>query len=365
MDLPPNLWPTFLRLALGSEDPAIDSPEMLQRLITESSAEGLLALMFTDQQTPRKVAAGLRKANAIRSLLVERARLQHEAAQRFVEVVGAERCLFFKGFEYRYRLYSRPEMRMALDVDVYVPSRYLNDALHQLTEAGYPAVRPGHGRMWAPDYYEIAVDVGEVRVEVHRSVGHRVRANVDYEELWSQRVEIDADGLRIACPSVVHMLVLHMMNIGKDELASPIGRFVDLWLMLRMLPEAMRETATVAKRWGVESSVYSALRIVMRLFPDIASDHLHALSESLLSSGRRRFLDRWVIPDRTRRLSGHRNRLSQLWRKYWLIDSPVRRGAFAAYSAWSTVAACALEAMHSTAVDQYRATTVGKDQPRR
>ena len=365
MDLPPNLWPTFLRLALGSEDPAIDSPETLQRLITLSAAEGLLALMFADPRTPPQVAAGLQKANAVRMLLVERARLQHEAARRFVEIAGAEECLFFKGFDYRYRLYSRPELRTALDIDVYVPPRSLKKVLMSLREAGYPPVRSGHGLMWAPGYFEIGVDVGEVRVEIHRSFGHRVRASVDYEELWADRVEINAGSLRVACPSIAHMPVVHMLNIGKDELASPIGRFVDLWLMLRMHAEAIDQIAAIAKRWRVEASVYSSLQIVMQLFPDIATDDLRAVSESLLRSGKRHFLDRWVIPDRTARLSGHHGRLSQLWRKYWLTDTAVRRGAFAVYSAWLAIAAYAREAMHPSAVDEYRATRLGENNLRR
>jgi hypothetical protein len=349
MELPPGLWPLFLRV--GTADP--------ERLIVRAQQEGLLPLMLFDASAPAPLREVASRALALRALTEARARLHLEAAARFVSIVGGDACLFFKGFDARHRLYERPELRPSADIDVLVPRKNISEAVMRLREAGYPQIRSAHGTVWAPGHYEIAFDIGEVRIEMHRSMGHAIRTSVDYEAVWSESLPLHAGTIEARCLRPAHAIAAQALNLAKDEFSGGMVRFLDLWLMLRKWPEAIEESVEIARRWSVQRALYGALTLVTRMFPDADSDAIRRARTSLGNARVRGFLDRRVLPDRNLMPAGHVDgRLMQLWRKGWLTDAAWRRAAFLGYHAFLLAGGAAVEAFHRGEVDRYHAKKV-------
>jgi hypothetical protein len=354
--LPPELWLRFLRLALGDAVHAPLGAAAIQRLLTSASEEGLAPLLFAETALPGNVRDALSRSMAIRALYLRRMQLQQAAARTLADVVGSESFLFLKGFDYRYRLYDHPELRPSADIDVYVPPPLVKTVVTRLTKAGCPQVISGHGTVWAPRYFEIAFDLGEVRVEVHRSFSHRIRTTVDYNAIWSDREPFDAGGFPAFRLSPLHALAYHALNLAKDELAAPLVRFVDLYRMLHRWPELVPNLVPIAREWQLERAVYASLRMVTTLFPSVHTADLDATIDLLLSPRSRRFLDTRVIPDRSTLGAGHVDgRTMQLWRKYWLTDRLWRRFAFALEYLWLLTAGTFRESLSRGGVARYRA----------
>lgn len=339
LPLPPSLWPLFLRLAVGSETQSLDTPEARDRLIKVASEEGLLPLLLAAPDVPPAVARVRQTMGALGALMNARYLLQLEAARKLVAIAGD--VMFIKGFDYRHRLYPSPVLRPSGDVDALVPPSSVAAAMRALPAAGYPRITKGLARMTG-EYYELSYDVGQVRVELHRSIGHRIRASIDYEELWTRREPFQVGETTFFRPSPTDALLLHAVTLAKDEMAASLVRFVDFAAMLRLWPDRIEEAAALARRWNVQGALYASLRVTTTLFPEAATAAIRNAEESLLTRRARAFLDRNVIPDRTSRLSGHLDgRFQQLWRKFWLTDQAWRRVAFIGYSAWAMATAAA------------------------
>jgi hypothetical protein len=317
------------------EAPATLPPETLHRLLTCAAEEGLLPLLCHDPLVPASVREALIHAPAIRSLYLRRLDLHRQAARALIDAIGADTCVFVKGFEYRYRLYSRPELRPSADIDVYVPPGRIDDVIARLRSAGYRLAASEGEALWGTGYYEVGVDIGEVRVEIHRTFGHAVRTAVDYEEIWAKRELFLAGDFEARRLAPLHAMGLHVLNLAKDELSSPLIRFVDLFLMLRLWPEQIVPLTALARRWRIERGLFGSLRVVTSLFPEAGTEVVAEAMESLLTAGARRFLDRHVLPDRLRTVSGQVDgRAKQLWRKLWLTDGAGRRASFFGLWAW-------------------------------
>ncbi len=328
-DLPAALWPLFLRLALDDDAPSALPPEALHRVLTCATEEGLLPLLYGDAAVPESVREAATNAPAIRSLYLRRLGLHLRAARTLVEILGPDGCVFIKGFDYRFRLYARPELRPAADIDVYIPPERVDEAVARLSGAGGRLASSEGAALWGNDYYEVALDVGEVRVEIHRAFGHRIRTAVDYEDVWAQREPFAAGDFEARRLAPLHAMGVHVLNLAKDELSSPLIRFVDFFLMLRLWPELIPALSALARAWKIERALYGSLRVATTLFREIETEAVERAMESLLAPGARRFLDTFVIPDRLKRRSGHLDgRAMQLWRKCWLTDGAARRAAF-------------------------------------
>jgi hypothetical protein len=354
--VPPELWPLFLRLTFGTEVPDMADPAVRDRLIKSATAEGLLPLLFADPALPEALHSVRASMRGLEALMRARYRLHLEAAKRYAAIVGEG--LFLKGFDYRHRLYPAPELRVSQDIDVILPSARVPAAVRALTDAGYPQVRSAHGTVWTPgNYYEVSFDIGEVRLELHRSLGHKVRAAIDYDELWSRREAFEVDGTTFARTTPAHAIVVHAISLAKDELSASLARWVDLSLMLERWSPLLAEVVEIAKRWRVERALYSSLRVAGDLFPSTRSEAMALAQQALLSQRERSFLDRRVIPDLSHIQSGHIDgRMMQLWRKFWLTDGVARRLAFIGYSIWILGASRVAEARHPHAVDDYIAS---------
>lgn len=357
LDFPPNLWDLFLAHVFGDARARIESGDERGRLFVNATDEGLLPLMFWADDVPDAIARARASAPAFRALGEQRYRMHHETARQVVDACGADTFLFIKGFEYRFRIYPAPHLRPCADIDIYVPPENLKVVRDRLTQAGYPRVFTKHGQIWSPSSYEITHEVGKLSVEIHRTFGTSVRTSVDYAAVWRDAEEFDAHGFRARQPSPLHSMAYHVLNLAKDELTGSLIHYVDLWLFLQRWPGLLPELGEVCRRWSVERALYASLSLLVRMFPDAASPEIAALTNSLLDARSRTFLDRHVVPDRTRLPSGHREgRLKQLWRKFWLIDGVARRFLFAANHLWIVSSAFVNEALHPRAVARFRAS---------
>jgi hypothetical protein len=328
-DLPAALWPVFLRLALEDAAPSTLTPEAFHRVLTCATEEGLLPLLYDDAAVPETVREATMKAPAIRSLHLRRLGLHLQAARTLVETLGPDGCLFIKGFDYRFRLYARPELRPSADLDVFIPLERVDDAIARLTSAGGRLAFSKGTALWGRDYYEVGLDIGEVRIEIHRTIGQRLRTSVDYESVWAQREPFRAGDFETRRLAPLHAMGVHVLNLAKDELSSPLIRFVDFFLMLRLWPDLVPALPELARAWRIERALYGSLRLVTALFREVETEAITQAMEGVLSPGARRFLDASVIPNRLKTLSGHRDgRVLQLWRKWWLTDGVARRAVF-------------------------------------
>ena len=331
------------------ESPQIDSEADWNRLATAASQEGLLPLLM--YAPPPEIANLMARATALRALVDHRHALQATAARTFVSIYGEG--VFYKGWDLRHRLYSLPQLRPSADLDVLVRRSKVSGVRKALTTAGHPQVRSASGTVWAPFYYELGFDIGEVRVEVHRSAFQPVRATVDYDEIHAARESFVADGVTYYRPSALHATVLHALALAKDEMAVPMIRFVDFWLMLRRWPDQIGPAIDLARRWSLRRALYASAHLTGILFGGIPS--LAQIESELVTRRERTFLNSKVLPDRTRMASGHNDgRAAQVWRKFWLMDNVRRRVAFAGFHVLTVAAAAVTEALSRGAVERYR-----------
>ena len=312
-------------------------------MVVAANDEGLLPLLLHDPAVSA-IAAALPGTPALRALVAARYRLHLTAATSVVRMLGD--CLFFKGFDYRYRLYEKPELRPSADVDFHLPFKNVQAAIETMASHGIAQVYSPHPATMAPNYYEVSFDVGEVRVELHRAFNHRIRAAIDEESIWESRERWRFGDVEASRPSPAHAIMLHALSLAKDEMSARLIRFVDLWIMLRRWEHELPAAVALARAWRLERALYASLYTVSQLFPDLASERFTAAAETLLTPRARRFLRRHVLPDRTRILGGHREgRGKQLWRKYWLTDGLARRAGLAAYSAFAVASSAWRKAM--------------------
>jgi len=309
-----------------------------------ANRQGLLPLLMADPDLPDAVAAAKSRFRALEALYRKRYELSRIGTLELSRVLGRDSFLFYKGSDYRHRLYDKPELRTMTDVDVYVPAPKLQAALERLTAAGYPRKYVAYGAHFAPGFYDVSFEVKGVHVEIHRSFAQRVRAGIDYDGIWRRREWFEADGIAGYRLSPADSILVQAYSLAKDEFSSDLNRYLDFYLLLQRYGGGLRDCVGHARAWAIQRPLFGALHLTSSLFP---SARTAAVSESiglLLSARTRTFLAGRVLPDPGKEPSGHvTGRRVQLWRKYWLIDTLWRRLAFVAHHGWETIAGLAVE----------------------
>lgn len=327
-------------LAFGSETPQIRSEACWSLLATAAWEEGLLPLLM--YAPPPEVAGFMTRTAALRALVDSRHRLQATAARTFVSIYSEG--VFYKGWDLRHRLYALPQLRPSADLDVLVRRRDVNTLRNALDARGYSQVRFASAAAWAPGHYELGFDIGEVRLEVHRSAIQPVRATIDYDEIHAAREPFVADGVTFYRPSPLHAVVLQALSLAKDEMAASMIRFVDFWLMLRRWPDQIAPAIDLARRWSLRRALYASAHLTETLFGGIPN--LAQIERELVTRRERTFLDTRVLPNRILMAAGHNDgRRAQLWRKFWLMDNLQRRLAFAGFHFLGLAAGAARQAL--------------------
>jgi hypothetical protein len=337
--VPISIWDAVHRLATGREWPPA-SAEEARRFVEQANRDALLPLLFDAPGMPAAVATALVPFRALRQAFIRRAEVFDGLTAKLMALMEHEPFVVFKGSDYRHRLYPRPELRPSQDIDVLIPleraapltARF--EAAHLLRYFSEGA--RGHLR----HYNEFAFDLGGALVELHTSLNYRLRVPIDYETVWERRVPFEAGPLRAFRLADSDALIFHAVNNAKDEFSAPLIRYVDLWLLLRDSAPGLEQAADDARRWGVARALYGTLELGRRVVPELDTPQVRAVLKSLLPARTRRFLDGQVLFDPRVEAAGHvRGRRVQLWRKFWLIETPWRRVAYVAYHLYASVAA--------------------------
>lgn len=299
---------------------------------------------MAEEDLPQEVMAAKARFRALDALYRKRYELNRDGTLELLRVLGAEAFLFFKGADYRHRVYDRPEQRAMTDVDIYIPSAEFPAAVKKLRDAGYPRKYSDFGAAFLPWHYEISVVIGGVHVELHRSFSQRVRAAIDYEGMWRRRERFERDGVRGCRLSPADALLAHAFGLAKDEFGSDLNRFLDFYLLLQSYQDELDACVKRAKSWQIERPLFGALYLTSAMFPDAKTAAVGRAMDALLDRPTRQFLVARVLPDRTAQQSGSASgRLTQLRRKFALIDRYRRRVAFVAYYVYASAIGLALE----------------------
>ncbi len=341
--VPRELWPIVHRLATSREWPPRGESDVTA-FFDYANRQKLLPLLMADADLPPQVIAAKPRYRALDALYRKRFELSREGAQELQRILGADAFLFFKGSDYRHRLYSRPEQRPSADIDVYIPSAQLSAALRKLEAAGYPRKYTGYGAAFSPWYHEISVVIGGVHVELHRSFSQPVRAAIDYDGLWRRRERFERDNIGGFRLSSADAILCHAFSLAKDEFSSELNRFLDFYLLLQSYEGELDSCVTRAKAWQIERPLFGALHLTAKMFPGARTAAVNRAIEALLDHSTRRFLADQVLPDPTTEPSGRvSGRRIQIRRKFALIDRRWRRIAFLAQSFCATAIGSAFE----------------------
>jgi hypothetical protein len=327
--LPSSLWPTLHRLTAAEGWPP-SSPDTADLLVAQASRQGLLPLLLeAEAELPGIVRDRLTRLGAWRALHRRRADMLVEALGGLARLLDGEPWLVLKGAEYMFRLYPRPDLRPMHDLDILVPRERCEAVCARLRAAGL-TTRVAEPVQRLASHHERQFLRGAVVVEVHHSFIQRTRHRIDYEAVWRRRVGLPAGPVRTSRLDDTDALVYHALSMAFDEFRVRLVRYVDLWRMLEAAPGIARDAARRARDWRARHAVYGAFRQLVRLCPELEGGEVDTVSRELLAPGVRRFLDRAVLPGLEEQTEAVRpGRVTQLWRKFWLMDDVGHRLAFA------------------------------------
>lgn len=340
--VPPELWPIVCRLATGRQWPPVSDADVAA-FFDYAQREKLLALLMADNDLPDQVIRGKSRFRALVALYRRRYELNRDVVLEVLRILGPEAFLFYKGTDYRHRLYAHPEQRAMNDIDIYLPWGELPAAMKKLEAAGYPR-KYGYYEAFSPGYYEVTVEIGDILVELHRSFAQRVRAAIDYDGLWSRRERFERDGVSGYRLSPADAILAHAFSLSKDEFSSELSRFLDFYLLLQQYDDELVTCVARAKAWQIERSLFGALHITTTLFPGARTAAVNEAMNALLDPSTRQYLADQVLPDPTTERSGWKTgRYIQLRRKFALMDRRWRRVGFVVYQIYSTVGGLLME----------------------
>jgi hypothetical protein len=341
--VPRELWPIVCQLANGCAWPPHGDAE-IDAFFQYAVRQKLLPLLLASDDLPSEVSAAKARFRALDALYRRRYELSRIGTLELQRVLGTDAFLFFKGADYRHRLYAQPHWRPMEDIDVFLPPNRIGEALRELRAAGYPRKHTDFGAAFSPWHHEVSVVIGKVHVELHRSFSQRVRASIDYDGLWRRRESFENDGVRGYRLAPADAILAHAFGLAKDEFSSDLNRYVDFFLLLQRYEDELGDCVARAKAWQIERPLFGALYLTSTMFRDVRTEAVTRAMEALLDLPTRRFLVARVLPDPTREPSGWvSGRRTQIRRKFGLIDRRWRKLAFIAYQIYATAVGAAFE----------------------
>jgi len=206
------------------------------------------------------------------------------------------------------------------DIDVLVPQESVDVACRLLQEWGLKQVFAGTTATYVAWHHERTFVCDEFAVDLHQSFLQRQRHDIDYEQVWRERLSFVIGGQTAWRLSPAHALVIHCVMMALDEFVVPLMRYVDLWLLAHRDARILADAARVAAQWSCRRAFYSSLRLLTRVFPEAATT-VQPLFAEVCGSATRKYLDTLVLPDPWR-ATIDRKRLLRLWRKLNFMDSP-------------------------------------------
>lgn len=330
--LPRSFWPSVHRVLAGGQWPP-DSPEAARRLIEGCGRHGILPLLLAEDDLPPTLKRALDAAAGWRRILEMRAARFHEATEAVCGLFADDPVLLIKGADYAHRIYPNLVLRPMQDVDFLVPADRLDQACDRLARAGLRRVlfTPVQAD---PAYHERIFAMGKLVVEVHDAFIQRPRHRIDYEEVWRRRVPLAVGAQPCFRLDDVDAVAYHALSMAIDEFRVRLIRYVDLWLLLRQREGLALAAAERAREWQSARSLYGALSLACRVFPDFRSEDVREAMARVVPAPTARLLDRLVLPPPS--ALGRRSPtppVVRYWRKAALMDGTGRRLAFALFHA--------------------------------
>jgi hypothetical protein len=162
--------------------------------------------------------------------------------------------------------------------------------------------------------------------------------------MWRRRERFERDGVAGCRLSPADAMLAHAFGLAKDEFGSDLNRFLDFYLLLQSHQEELDECVKRAKAWQIERPLFGALHLTTAMFSGARTAAVERAMDALLDRRTRQFLVSRVLPDPTTQPGGSASgRLTQLRRKFALIDRYWRRVAFVAYHIQATAIGLAFE----------------------
>jgi hypothetical protein len=309
------------------------------RFIQFADRERLFPLLLEEPAHPGAIAEALPRFSALGALHRKKYELSREAMIRLIDVAGPNSFAVLKGSDYRFRLYSKPVLRPLADIDFLVPRRDVHRVARNLAEAGHEQVHASHGASWSPGFHEYQCVIEHMNAELHHAFMQPIRARIPYEAIWQRREPFEGDGYNAFRLDFVDSMLHHAVSLAKDEFSATLIRYVDMYLFVRHPACNLLAVVESAREWQTEAALYGALQLTRSLFPEAHDGAVNTAMSALLTKRRRTFLSGKVLPDPRLEASGHlHGRLTQLWRKFWLMDVMWRRFAFFAVHMITSVA---------------------------
>lgn len=287
-----------------------------------ANQESLLPLLADEEDLPPKVKMALAANAALLRAATARTRIILDALEKSRTLLEDEDFIVLKGCDFALRLYPRPELRPMADIDVLVREGDLERVATLLEKRGLVREFPAGAASRMPSHHEAVFRIDNVTFELHHRFVQKARYCIDYDGVWNR-------AMRFGRLSDVDAFVYQTISIGIKYFASPLIRFVDLWLMLRSSPGIVERGAALAGEWSATNTYYAVLRYAAALFPEFGADEIQSSVRNVVSPRRRGILDRFVIPQVAPGDKIVPGRARQLWGKFWLMDDMQRRVAFA------------------------------------
>lgn len=333
LQFPPALWPAVADAGGTGWPPATD--DQADAFIRQSANEGLLPIVF-DQPPDPLIGNRLRAWRAMDAANRHRAVSIASAIPTLPAVLGTRDMILLKGSDWGPRLYGSLHLRPMSDIDVLVPLSLMRPMDRRMAAAGHRRIY-GKFAKYAASYPDAAYDLGVVTLEVHHSFFQRARARVDYDGVWSRKVPVTINGLETFRLDDVDSLLMMIINIAKSDLATPLLRYLDVWMLATHDISLLSRAEPRAREWKISNAFHSVMIATQTIFPDLPS--VDAPRKAMA-------IDHFVRPQDVRSMRDV-TRLSLLRRaarKFWLIDDMPLRVHFMLSHFLATIAGAALRA---------------------
>jgi len=337
--IPRSLWSGLWELESGATWPPVSESDA-ERFIRRVAAEEMLALLEASNEVPPNILARLQGHRALLRLQQRRSERLHQVTMDLCSKLSDEPWILLKGADYRYTLYDSPDLRGMRDIDLLVPFSGMEVVGRALERQNLERIFPGGSITRAARHHEWSYVGADFAVDLHHAFVQPSRHSVDYENIFREREQFRVGTVTAWHLSPVHAIVAHCLMMARDEYVVALRSYVDLWLLVDLHRDRIVEASELAKHWRCKRAFYSSLQLLGQVFPE-SQEIIRDATARVLNPQTRWYLDRLVLPDARR--AYRQKRISRVWRKLNLLDTPVHLARFAADYVGSAVAGWRLQ----------------------
>jgi len=236
--------------------------EKAVRLVRAHNLATSLAPLIVDSSAPESVKTPLE--SQLRNLYRCGARMWFESV-RFLPALseaGIESVLL-KGLALAHTVYSRPEHRMSVDIDVLVPRSSLDEALEVLRELGYVRSRKlRHATFYERHHFHLVLEnANNIVIELHWNLSRPGDyCQFDLDGFFARSRSIELDGVSVRIPSDEDQM-LHAACQSLRHGYADLRRVLDAALLLKHGSVDPALLSGLARRQGMATSLWVLLEL--------------------------------------------------------------------------------------------------------